>query len=70
MEMKLLWSMSIAVLVAAAPASQAADKSNGGYLTDKAGNIVTIKSSGHCIRTKEWTKETADAACLAKASTK
>jgi hypothetical protein len=60
--------LSIAALAAlvssfALPA-QAADKS--GYLTDKSGNIITSKTTGLCVRTKEWTAENADAACMAK----
>lgn len=65
--MKQLLSMAaLAALVsfAAAPA-QAADKS--GYLTDKAGNIVTSKTTGLCIRSKEWSSSTADSGCMAKA---
>jgi hypothetical protein len=62
--------LSIAALAAfaslALPA-QAADKS--GYVTDKAGNIVTTKS-GLCMRTKEWSEQTADATCLAKSKSK
>lgn len=63
--MKQLLSMAaIAALVSfAAPSAQAADKS--GYLTDKAGNPVQTKSG--CVRTKSWTMQNADEACLRKA---
>ncbi len=50
----------------AAQAAAPAPKSKEGYLTDKAGNIVTSKTTGLCIRTKSWTPENADPACLAK----
>ena len=64
---QLLSIAAIAALVSFALPSQAADKS--GYLTDKAGNIVTTKS-GICLRTKEWTAQNADATCMAKSKSK
>jgi hypothetical protein len=64
---QLLSIAAIAALVSFALPSQAADKS--GYLTDKAGNIVTTKS-GICMRTKEWTPQNADATCMAKSKAK
>ena len=64
---QLLSIAATAALVSFALPSQAADKS--GYLTDKAGNIVTTKS-GLCMRTKEWTEQKADAGCLAKSKSK
>jgi hypothetical protein len=68
MKMKQLLSIAaIAALVSFALPSQAADKS--GYLTDKAGNIVTTKS-GICMRTKEWTEQNADSTCMAKSKSK
>ncbi|MGE5639857.1 MAG: hypothetical protein ACM30H_07150 [Clostridia bacterium] len=54
------------LLSAAAQAAAPAPKSKEGYLTDKAGNIVTSKTTGLCIRTKSWTAENADPACMAK----
>lgn len=59
---------AIAAFVSFALPAQAADKS--GYLTDKAGNIITSKTTGLCIRTKEWTADKADAACMAKSKSK
>ena len=56
---------AIAAFASLALPAQAADKS--GYLTDKAGNIVTSKTTGLCYRTKEWTPQNADPACMAKA---
>ena len=52
----------------AAQAAAPAPKSKVGYLTDKSGNIVTMKNTGLCVRTKHWTPENADPACLAKAN--
>jgi hypothetical protein len=65
---QLLSIAAIAAFVSFALPTQAADKS--GYLTDKAGNIVTSKTTGLCIRTKEWTSDKADAGCMAKSKSK
>jgi hypothetical protein len=54
------------LLSAAAHAATPSPKTKEGYLTDKAGNIVTSKTTGLCMRTKSWTAENADPACLAK----
>ncbi len=65
--MKKICQIGMALLLAGsiAPLAQA-QMSKVGYLTDKSGNIITSKTTGHCIRTKHWTPENADAACRAK----
>lgn len=55
--------------LSSAPA-QAASGSKEGYLTDKAGNIVTSKTTGLCVRTKQWTLQNADPECLKRAGIK
>jgi hypothetical protein len=35
-----------------------------GYIVDKSGKIVK-SSKGYCVRTRSWSEQKADAACLA-----
>lgn len=58
-----------AAIIAVAPlvilsSAYAADNKNQGYLTDRYGAIVTVRS-GPCMRSRDWTPNRADKNCKA-----
>jgi hypothetical protein len=49
-------------------AAYAAGSRNEGYLVDRNGNIVSSARTGHCLRTRDWTPQRANAQCKAAAA--
>ncbi len=53
--------MPVLAMAVSIPAT-AADSKNQGYLTDRNGNAVTVRSSG-CVRSRDWTPTRSNKQC-------
>lgn len=58
-------TLALAAVAAMPAAANAADTRNQGYMTDRNGNPVTVRSSG-CVKSRDWTPTRANKQCEGK----